>query len=74
MPKDGVRTCSWGRGGGVLLLVACGNSSFWLGCLKQLFFFFFGGVFYVCIQVWTKLFCLKFFKGPGCLFWAKLVD
>ena len=56
-------------GGTVLLLVVCSDSSFRLSCLTaNEVFFYFLGVFYVCIQVWTKLFCLKFFKGSSCLF------
>ena len=41
---------------------------------QQLMFFFFIIFFYVCIKVWTKLFCLKFFKGSSYLFQVKLVD
>ena len=62
MPKDGVRTCSWGRGrGGVLLLVACGSSSFWLGCLKQLFFFFFWWCFLCMHPSMDKIILFKIF-------------
>ena len=38
--------------------------------------FFFWCVFDACVCCWVKikLFCLKFFKGLGCLSWVKLVD
>ena len=43
--------------------------------LKFLFFVFYNnfGVFNT-FKVMIKLFCLKFFKGLGCLFYVKLVD
>jgi len=64
--------------GAAKLLVVCGAFGFRLCCLVDkgsLLFIYF---FYVCVEclllVRKKLFCLKLFIGPNCLFLVKLVD
>ena len=65
--------------GAAKLLAACGAFGFQLYCLVDkgsllLLLFFFLCVCRVSFAGGKKLFCLKIFIGPNCLFLIKLVD
>ena len=58
--------------GVALLLVTCSDSNLWLYCLTANSFLF---MFFMCASRYEQnYFGLKFVKGPGSLFFVKLVN